>query len=109
MTNQRRKEMDVPRPRLTYANLMSTVAVFLALGGVSYAAVTIPKDSVGTKQIKNRAVTKPKLDPTSPVLAGRKDRSAGPSRRSGAGGNQRPTARTARRGRVILTSLAMPI
>jgi hypothetical protein len=55
--------MDALRARLTYANLMSSVAVFIALGGVSYAALQIPNNSVGTKQIKNRAVTKPKLDP----------------------------------------------
>ena len=44
------------RPRLTYANVMSTVAVFLALGGVSWAAVTIPRNSVGALQIKRGAV-----------------------------------------------------
>ncbi len=54
--------MDL-RARLTFANLISSVALFTALGGVSYAALTIPKNSVGTKQIKNRAVTRPKLDP----------------------------------------------
>ena len=63
MTNQGGKATDALRARLTYANLMSSVAVFIALGGVSYAALRIPNNSVGTKQIKNRAVTKPKLDP----------------------------------------------
>ena len=29
------------RPHLSYANVMSTVAVFVALGGSSYAAVTL--------------------------------------------------------------------
>jgi hypothetical protein len=29
------------------------LALFIALGGVSYAAVTLPEDSVGSKQIKN--------------------------------------------------------
>ena len=29
------------RPRLTYANVMATVAVFIALGGSAYAAATI--------------------------------------------------------------------
>jgi hypothetical protein len=32
--------MDRLRPRLTYANVMSTVAVFVALGGGAYAAVS---------------------------------------------------------------------
>src|SRR4051794_2350476 len=42
--------------RLRYSNVMSTIAVFIALGGASYAAVTLPKNSVGTKQIKNGQV-----------------------------------------------------
>ena len=40
---------------------MSTVAVFIALGGVSYAAIEIPANSVGTRQIKNRAITSEKI------------------------------------------------
>lgn len=44
------------RPKLTYANVMATVAVFLALGGFSYAALRLPKNSVGTKQLKKNAV-----------------------------------------------------
>jgi len=43
-------------PRLTYANVMSTIAVFLALGGVSYAAIEIPPNSVGTAQLKPHTV-----------------------------------------------------
>jgi hypothetical protein len=35
---------------------MSTIAVFLALGGVSYAAITIPPNSVGTAQLKPHTV-----------------------------------------------------
>lgn len=49
------------RRRLTYANVMSTIAVFIALGGASYAALEIPKDSVGTPQLKRGAVTSGKL------------------------------------------------
>jgi hypothetical protein len=44
------------RDRLTYANVMATIAVFIALGGASYAAIKLPKNSVGTKQIKKNAV-----------------------------------------------------
>jgi hypothetical protein len=36
---------------------MSSLAVFMALGGVSWAAVTLPVDSVGKRQLKNGAVT----------------------------------------------------
>jgi hypothetical protein len=39
------------RSRLTYANVLASVALFIALGGASYAAVQIPKGSVGTKQL----------------------------------------------------------
>jgi hypothetical protein len=49
------------RPRLTYANVMATVAVFIALGGASYAAIKLPKNSVGTKQLKKGAVTEQKV------------------------------------------------
>jgi hypothetical protein len=49
------------RGRLTYANVMATVAVFIALGGVSYAALKLPKNSVGSKQLKKSAVTSAKL------------------------------------------------
>jgi hypothetical protein len=45
------------RDRLTYANVMATVAVFVALGGTSYAAITLPKNSVGSNQLKRNAVT----------------------------------------------------
>jgi hypothetical protein len=52
------------RPRLTYANVMATIAAitaFLALGGASYAAFKLPRNSVGTSQIKNNAVTGSKV------------------------------------------------
>jgi hypothetical protein len=49
------------RSKLTYANVMATIAVFIALGGASYAAVKVPKNSVGTKQIKNGAITGAKI------------------------------------------------
>ena len=47
--------------RLSYANVMSTLALFIALGGVSYAAVKLPSNSVGTPQIRNDAVTGSKI------------------------------------------------
>jgi hypothetical protein len=49
------------RPRLTYANVMATAAVFIALGGASYAALKLPKNSVGQKQLQKNAVTAAKL------------------------------------------------
>lgn len=49
------------RQRLTYANVMATIAVFIALGGAGYAATKLPKNSVGTKQIKKNAITTAKI------------------------------------------------
>lgn len=50
------------RSAFTYANTVSTIALFLVLaGGAAYAAIKIPNNSVGTKQIKNGAVTKGKI------------------------------------------------
>jgi hypothetical protein len=48
------------RSRLSYANVMATLAVFLSLGGGAYA-VTVPARSVGTRQLRDRAVTNAKL------------------------------------------------
>jgi hypothetical protein len=39
-----------------YANVASTLALVVALGGTSYAAVAIPKNSVGSKQIIDSSV-----------------------------------------------------
>jgi hypothetical protein len=49
------------RQRLTFANVMSTIAVFCALGGGAYAAVALPKNSVGSKQLKKNAITNAKI------------------------------------------------
>lgn len=40
----------------TYANTMATIAVMIALGGTSYAALTLPRNSVGDRQIRTGAV-----------------------------------------------------
>ncbi|TMK58407.1 MAG: hypothetical protein E6G51_03110 [Actinobacteria bacterium] len=50
------------RKRLTYANVMSSIAVFLVLGGATaLAAGQLGKNSVGSKQIKKNAVTTAKI------------------------------------------------
>jgi hypothetical protein len=49
------------RDRLTYANVISTLALFAALCGGAYAAVQLPPKSVGTKQLKNKAVKRSKI------------------------------------------------
>lgn len=49
------------RGRLTYANVISTLCLFMLLGGGAYAAAQLPKNSVGAKQIKNGAITGKKI------------------------------------------------
>ena len=51
------------RSRATYSNVVSTLALFLALGGASFAAFQLPRNSVGSKQIKDHAVTLRKVSP----------------------------------------------
>jgi hypothetical protein len=50
--------------RPSHATVVAYVALFVALGGVSYAALKLPANSVGTKQIKNKAVTLGKIAPS---------------------------------------------
>jgi len=40
---------------------VALLALFVALGGTGYAAFSLPRDSVGTAQLKNGAVTKRKI------------------------------------------------
>lgn len=46
------------RFRPTYANVMSTIALMVALGGTSYAAIKLPANSVTTTQVKNGSLLK---------------------------------------------------
>src|SRR3954470_23053562 len=52
------------RPRCSPALVVACVALLVALGGTSYAAViAVPANSVGTAQLKAQAVTAAKLAP----------------------------------------------
>lgn len=54
--------MKQTRRPLTYANVMSTLAVFLLIGGgAAFAAIRLPNNSVGSKQLKNSAVVSSKV------------------------------------------------
>jgi trimeric autotransporter adhesin len=44
------------RPKLTYSNVIASIALFVALGGAAVAA-GLPKHSVGAQQLKKGAVT----------------------------------------------------
>lgn len=50
------------RRRLTYANVMSSIAVFLVVGGgAAFAASKLPNNSVGSAQLKSNAVISSKV------------------------------------------------
>lgn len=49
------------RSRASYANITATIALVVALGGVSYAAISVPQRSVGSKQLKLHAVRRPNV------------------------------------------------
>jgi hypothetical protein len=45
-------------------NLIAYIALFVALGGTSYAASSLPANSVGGPQLKDHAIDPVKLDPS---------------------------------------------
>ena len=58
--SKERNRCESPVPEVNYSNVIATIALFVALGGAAVAA-GLPKNSVGTKQIKRGAVTAAKL------------------------------------------------
>jgi hypothetical protein len=53
----KRRWLHIPSP----AMIVACLALFIALGGTSYAAATLAANSVGTKQLKKNAVTSAKI------------------------------------------------
>ena len=47
------------------SNLVGWIALFVALGGTGYAAIGIPRNSVGSAQLRNHSITPVKLNPKS--------------------------------------------
>src|SRR5437763_418832 len=83
--------------RLTFANVTSCLALFVALGGASYAAIKLPANSVGTKQVKARSITTQKLSRGALASIRAATRVAGPQGLRGAQGppgQQGPTGAT---------------
>jgi hypothetical protein len=69
---------------------IALLALFIALGGTSYAAVNLPANSVGSKQIKNKAVTPKKVSPAAVKLFRGKRGARGARGATGATGPQGP-------------------
>jgi hypothetical protein len=49
------------RPRVNFANVVSCLALFVALGGTGYAAINLPRNSVGAKQIRPGSIDNSKV------------------------------------------------
>ncbi len=49
------------KSRLTYANVVATLALFMTLSGSAFAVTSLPNDSVGNQQLKDGAVSSAKL------------------------------------------------
>jgi hypothetical protein len=84
--------------KLTYANVMATIAVFVALGGVGYAATSLPRNSVGTKQIRKAAVTPAKLNKAAKRTLQGPAGPEGPRGATGAQGQRGPQGAAGARG-----------
>ena len=88
------------------ANVLALLALFIALGGTSYAALTLPKNSVGTPQIKPRAVTLSKISTSArKSLKGQ----TGPAGHTGAAGPTGPVGPTGPKGDTGLTGASGPV
>ncbi|MEA2143292.1 MAG: hypothetical protein QOI64_1722 [Solirubrobacteraceae bacterium] len=71
----------------SYANVTATLALIVALGGTSYAAIKLPKNSVSSLQVKDRSLLKKDFRPGQ-LPRGLKGATgaAGPAGPAGAGG-----------------------
>jgi hypothetical protein len=95
------------RPRLSYANVIATIALFVALGGGAYAATQLPKNSVGAKQLRKGAVNSAKVKDASLMS---KDFKAGqlPAGPTGARGAEGPRGLEGARGATGQTGARGP-
>jgi hypothetical protein len=71
----------------SYANVTATLALVIALGGTSYAAIKLPKNSVSSLQVKDRSLLKKDFRPGQ-LPAGKKGATGaqGPEGPAGAAG-----------------------
>ena len=86
------------RPRFSYANVASTLALVFALSGSAYAVTQLPPESVGTNQLKQGAVTPGKLSPRTVKMLKRPAPSIGPAGPVGPPGKEGPQGPRGERG-----------
>ncbi|MDT7713430.1 MAG: hypothetical protein QOG46_2205 [Pseudonocardiales bacterium] len=79
------------RQRLTYANVMSTIAVFVVLGGTGYAATRLARNSVGSPQIRNGAIKNVDISSATKRSLRGKRGAKGPTGASGPAGTAGPS------------------
>lgn len=77
------------RTKLTYPHIVSTLALFIALGGGAYAAGVLPRNSVGPAQLKSNSVNSAKVRDSS--LTARDFAAAELAKLKGAKGDAGPT------------------
>jgi len=65
------------RSKLSYANVVATVALFIAMGGTGYAAYSLPRNSVGARELRRDAVGSSELRDNSVTSSRVRDRSLG--------------------------------
>jgi hypothetical protein len=84
--------LPVSRPKLSYANIVSTICLFLLLGGGAAFAATqhLAKNSVGSRQLRKGAVTPAKLAPVTRTKLTGLQGPAGPRGETGATGATGP-------------------
>jgi hypothetical protein len=91
--------MKSVRKRLTYANVMSSIAVFFVVaGGTAFAASQLGKESVGTNQLKKEAVSLAKINAAAKSSLKGATGPAGPAGEKGATGDKGATGATGPQG-----------
>jgi hypothetical protein len=77
---------DAPMPkRLTYSNVTASIALFVALGGTSYAVTKLPRNSVGSTQVRDGSLQRRDLSSDATRRGPRgPEGPAGPAGQSGA-------------------------
>jgi hypothetical protein len=82
--------------RPSFPTVISLIALFVALGGTSYAVIKLPAKSVGNRELKTNAVTSAKIRPRA---VSRSD--LAPSARTGTRGPRGPAGPTGNSGDAV--------